>query len=162
EGLHAPPDQHHQLLRLAAAGPGHQVRPVNQRSGTGGVPSRRRLPWPAMRIAVLSDSYGNLPALEAPAPVPAAGPDHGHAARRPPAPGGPARAQSLAAGTRPGRTGAAAGFWRTRPSARACHARRFPGTRVYQVRSTSSLAVASRVSGVLGWSLVPLLGTLVA
>ena len=28
EGLHAPPDQHDQLLRRAAAGAGHQVRPV--------------------------------------------------------------------------------------------------------------------------------------
>ena len=28
EGLHAPPDQHHQLLRRAAAGAGHQVRPL--------------------------------------------------------------------------------------------------------------------------------------
>jgi len=31
-----------------------------------------------------------------------------------------------------------------------------------QIRSTSSLAVTSLVSGVLGWSLLPLLGTLVA
>ena len=28
EGLHAPADQHHQLLRRAAAGAGHQVRPL--------------------------------------------------------------------------------------------------------------------------------------
>ena len=31
EGLHAPPDQHHQLLRCAAVGAGHQVRSVTPR-----------------------------------------------------------------------------------------------------------------------------------
>ena len=31
-----------------------------------------------------------------------------------------------------------------------------------QIRSTSSLAITSLVSGVLGWTLLPLLGTLVA
>ena len=31
-----------------------------------------------------------------------------------------------------------------------------------QVRTTSSLAIASLVSGILGWTLLPVLGTLVA
>ena len=42
EGLHAPPDQHDQLLRRAAAGAGHQVRVLIDRCPRG---KRNRSPW---------------------------------------------------------------------------------------------------------------------
>src|SRR5690606_3879387 len=126
EGVHAPADQHHQLLRLAAAGPGHPLRPV-------------------------ADD------------------------RACPAPGRPRTHATPARHTHP--HAAAAGFWnnhaphgahclRSRPACPGGTAiARLPLSRnpaMNPIRQTSSLAITSLVAGILGWSLVPFLGTVVA